>query len=205
MAFLVAWRWLLSGCLYLIRTNLYAMKGWGVSNVQGMPIQKNSKASDQKFCHACAAIIHISASMCPKCGAQQQSGASGNMGFGVVSFEKEDPSQRNISDMRYCRGCGGAIHSSASTCPRCGAKQFGDAGVGAVNSGATKSRVAAALLAFFLGGLGVHKFYCGKIGVGFIYLVFFWTWIPALIALVEGVVFLANTNSDEEFTRKYCI
>ena len=29
-----------------------------------------------------------------------------------------------------------------------------------------KSRIAAALLAFFLGGFGVHKFYLGKIGQG---------------------------------------
>lgn len=67
-----------------------------------------------------------------------------------------------------------------------------------------KSRVAAALLAFFLGGIGAHKFYCGKVGLGFLYLIFFWTWIPSIIALIEGIIYLTGANTDEEFTRKYC-
>lgn len=67
-----------------------------------------------------------------------------------------------------------------------------------------KSRVTAVVLAFLLGGIGAHKFYCGKIGLGFLYLLFFWTWIPALIALVEGILYLVNSSNDEEFTTKYC-
>jgi TM2 domain-containing membrane protein YozV len=64
-----------------------------------------------------------------------------------------------------------------------------------------KSKIAAALLAFFLGGLGVHKFYLGQIGLGFIYLLFFWTFIPAIIAFVEFIIYL--TMSDEAFNNKY--
>ncbi len=41
------------------------------------------------------------------------------------------------------------------------------------------------LLALFLGGLGAHKFYMGHIGLGVLYLLFFWTFIPAIVALVE--------------------
>lgn len=44
------------------------------------------------------------------------------------------------------------------------------------------------ILAFFLGGLGGHKFYAGKTGLGILYLVFCWTYIPSFIALIEFVI-----------------
>jgi TM2 domain-containing membrane protein YozV len=65
----------------------------------------------------------------------------------------------------------------------------------------TRSRVVAALLALFLGGLGVHRFYLGRAGSGFLYLIFFWTLIPALFALVEFVMLLLM--DDVRFAQKY--
>ena len=49
------------------------------------------------------------------------------------------------------------------------------------------------LLAFFLGGFGIHKFYAGKIGTGIAFILFSWTFIPALIALIEFFVALFKT------------
>ncbi|WP_218966776.1 TM2 domain-containing protein [Snodgrassella alvi] len=40
------------------------------------------------------------------------------------------------------------------------------------NNTCTKSRIVAALLAFFLGGLGIHKFYLNQNLQGILYLVF---------------------------------
>ncbi|MDG4942833.1 TM2 domain-containing protein [Staphylococcus agnetis] len=51
--------------------------------------------------------------------------------------------------------------------------------------------------AFFLGGLGVHKFYIHKKGLGFLYLVFCWTGIPGVIGIFEGVS-AALKESDSE-------
>ena len=48
-----------------------------------------------------------------------------------------------------------------------------------------KDSTIAALLTVFLGGLGAHKFYLGKPGVGILYLAFCWTFIPVIVSLVE--------------------
>mgnify|MGYP003458009378 CR=1 FL=1 len=49
-----------------------------------------------------------------------------------------------------------------------------------------KSKVAAGILAMFLGGIGVHKFYLGQVGMGILYLCFCWTGIPAFVAFIEN-------------------
>ena len=64
-----------------------------------------------------------------------------------------------------------------------------------------KNRVVAAVLAFFLGGFGIHKFYLGQIGWGIVYLIFCWTFIPAFVAFIEFIIYLCT--SDEDFARKY--
>ena len=64
-----------------------------------------------------------------------------------------------------------------------------------------KSRTSAILFAFFLGGIGGHKFYLGQAGWGILYLLFCWTFIPAVVALIEMIIFI--TLSDEEFSRRY--
>ena len=63
-----------------------------------------------------------------------------------------------------------------------------------------KSKSTAAILAFFLGGIGVHKFYLGK-GGGIWYLLFFWTFIPAFVAFIDFFRLIAM--GDEEFNAKY--
>lgn len=56
------------------------------------------------------------------------------------------------------------------------------------------SKVAYILLAFFLGGIGAHNFYAGKIGLGILYLLFFWTFIPAFAAFIQAIVALCKTS-----------
>ena len=52
------------------------------------------------------------------------------------------------------------------------------------------NKVVYCLLAIFLGGLGIHKFYSGKIGLGILYICFCWTWIPSIVALIEFFIAL---------------
>jgi len=65
----------------------------------------------------------------------------------------------------------------------------------------SQSRLVAALLAIFLGGVGIHKFYMGSIIWGIIYLFFCWTFIPAIIGFIEGIYYLSI--SDITFMEHY--
>ena len=64
-----------------------------------------------------------------------------------------------------------------------------------------KNRKLAVILAIALGGFGAHKFYLGKNLWGIIYLLFCWTGIPTIISLIEGILFLME--SDLSFNKKY--
>lgn len=61
------------------------------------------------------------------------------------------------------------------------------------------NKVVYCLLAFFLGGIGIHKFYTGKIGTGILFMLFCWTFIPSFIAFIDFIVGLckkADTNGN---------
>ncbi len=58
------------------------------------------------------------------------------------------------------------------------------------------TKVVYCLLALFLGGIGVHKFYARKIGLGLAYLLFCWTCIPALLALVDLIIAICQPADD---------
>lgn len=64
-----------------------------------------------------------------------------------------------------------------------------------------KSKVAAGILGIFLGGIGAHKFYLGNIGMGILYLLFCWTFIPACVGFIEGIIYLCS--NDENFQQKH--
>lgn len=64
-----------------------------------------------------------------------------------------------------------------------------------------KNKNSAAVLAFFLGGVGVHKFYLGETGWGIVYAIFFWTYIPTIAGFVEALLLLSMPQV--EFDKKY--
>ncbi|MEW7867052.1 TM2 domain-containing protein [Aeromonas diversa] len=64
-----------------------------------------------------------------------------------------------------------------------------------------KRKVLMALLVFFGGGIGLHKFYAGNWGWGLIYLAACTTGIPVLLSLVEFIKVLCL--SQEEFDKRY--
>ncbi len=118
----------------------------------------------------------------------------------------------------FCKNCGKEIPDGTKFCPNCGGEVSGSSNVSTQQSAQpvvqpnvyagdvidqnwpVKSKTAAGVLAILLGGIGVHKFYLGKIGMGIIYILFCWTGVPAVIGLIEGIGYL--TSSDEKFQTK---
>lgn len=68
----------------------------------------------------------------------------------------------------FCKYCGAEINDDAAVCVTCGR-----AVATRIPDGETspKEWIAALLLCFFLGGLGVHRFYVGKVGTGILQLI----------------------------------
>jgi TM2 domain-containing membrane protein YozV len=112
-----------------------------------------------------------------------------------------------------CPECSSEVSSAASACPKCGHPILGgrSSAAGIITAapgtvappGATKyaNRTVFAVFAILLGGIGIHRFYVGQTGKGLLYLVFCWTFIPAIIGLFEGLFALAK--DDTGFGRTY--
>lgn len=64
-----------------------------------------------------------------------------------------------------------------------------------------KNRGIAILLALFLGGFGIHRFYVGQVAWGFIFLLFCWTFIPSVFALFDVIRWSLMT--EEKFQSRY--
>ena len=134
-----------------------------------------------------------------------------------------------------CSECGHQVSDKANSCPNCGcpieaqlppplpgetgeeqAKQeekspiIPPMPIGVFDCGISgKSRGVAALLALFLGALGIHYFYVGKTGAGILFLLLTillsWTiLIPLAISIITLVqAILLFTMIHDEFERKY--
>lgn len=120
-----------------------------------------------------------------------------------------------------CQYCGGEIVMGAQKCRHCGewlnrpayytpvSPQPIYVQTGPQQYTTSKSKVVAALLAFFLGGLGVHEFYLGRngAGVGFLICFLLLSWmvwpmfIIGFICLIQAISYLCM--SDQTFAEKY--
>ena len=98
--------------------------------------------------------------------------------------------------MIYCRECGARHSDRAKACPKCGYQSFN----------MEKSMVVYILLVFFLGTLGVHKFYAGRSGEGIAMLLMgtigWLLIIPGIIvcfwALIDFIVGIINLNEPKK-------
>ena len=63
-----------------------------------------------------------------------------------------------------------------------------------VVQGKVVNKVVYCVLALFLGGIGVHKFYAGKTGAGIAYLLFCWTLVPSFLACIDFIAALLKKS-----------
>lgn len=64
-----------------------------------------------------------------------------------------------------------------------------------------RDRTTAALLSFFLGGVGIHQFYLGNYIRGVIFLLFSWTLIPIFFGFIDFLILLIM--DEDKFNEKY--
>lgn len=132
------------------------------------------------YCRNCGSPIDPSAFACPKCGVQNGTGFS------------------------YCFHCGSPTDPQAVVCVKCGVALSRPQ---AAPQSEPKSKIAAGLMAIFLGCLGIHNFYLGYTGKAAIQLVVslvgglitcglalvgIWIW-----ALIEGIMILGGSISTD--------
>lgn len=136
-------------------------------------------------CRNCGAPIEPGAGFCPRCGARQADALSA--------------SERPARQTKSCPNCGRLIDEAAEICPGCGVR-VAPARQTAGQSG-KYDRIVAGVFALCLGGVGAQKFYLGYSGQGILCILFCWTGIPSIIALIDGITFLSM--SDAEFDARF--
>ncbi len=123
------------------------------------------------YCRNCGNEMHNEAVVCVKCGVPVGKGNT------------------------YCPNCGVQTHPDAVVCVNCGVGLAHADNKPAVGS---KSKLAAGLLAIFLGSFGVHNFYLGYTGKAVAQLLitlltcFVGSMVTSIWALVEGIMILCG-------------
>ena len=141
---------------------------------------------------------------CSKCGKSINPGDAfcSSCGQPVNAGKPETPRTE-----KFCFECGAVINAKAEICPKCGVRQpvFATQPVPQPDK---KNKLVAAILAIFLGSLGIHRFYLGQIRQGILFIVCLvvlgtvgaWAIVP-IVAFIEGIVLL--TMGEQTFDAKY--
>lgn len=102
--------------------------------------------------------------------------------------------REKAADEVFCSSCGAIIRKEAEICPKCGVRQKPPPSGAELNT----DWLILLLLSFFVGSLGVDRFYVGKIGTGILKLItcggFGIWWLIDLILIICERFTDANGN-----------
>lgn len=98
-----------------------------------------------------------------------------------------------------CRYCGTTIPGVYKPMPSGIEQQINNIGTNFQTG--NKDKMITLLIIFFFGYVGGQYFYLGQISKGVLCLLFCWTFIPTIIALIQFFIILAM--SDQEFNARY--
>ncbi|MBR2576425.1 MAG: TM2 domain-containing protein [Firmicutes bacterium] len=124
----------------------------------------------EKFCPNCGTPVTEEIKFCPNCGIRVEA---------LFDEERQQQYTRQGPAMDEGQAADQAYYYSMN---------------GVDPNWPVKSKIAAGVLGIVLGGLGIHKFYMGRIGLGIVYILFCWTGIPSIIGLVEGIIYLCTDD-----------
>ena len=100
------------------------------------------------------------------------------------------------ADEMYCSSCGAVIKKLAEICVHCGVRVIPAQSELVNGEFSPKSRITAGILGILLGGLGVHRFYLGNVGLGIVQIVvtLLSCGIGGLWGLIEGIIIIAGAD-----------
>ncbi|MGM9756953.1 MAG: NINE protein [Candidatus Cryptobacteroides sp.] len=99
--------------------------------------------------------------------------------------------------MSFCPKCGAPVEDSATSCPKCGTSLQAQPASPLDSKVPSDGRwLIALLLCFFLGCLGIHRFYVGKTGSGIAMLLTCGG--CGIWALVDFIMILVNSFTDKD-------
>lgn len=118
------------------------------------------------YCKSCGQPINDNQAICLNCGVKVGEGT------------------------KHCANCGKELQPNAAVCLNCGAAVAKTVAPTDSWTPAGKDKLTAILLAFFLGGLGIHCFYLGEKKKGILRLLTSWFGLGGILALIDFIKML---------------
>ena len=130
-------------------------------------------SQETKYCKFCGQVIDADCVVCPKCGKQ-------------------------VEELKYSKPDNIIINNNNNVSSSASASASASVGFGAMSNVSTKSWLTTLLLCLFLGVIGIHRFYVGKIGTGILMILLHMTGISAIWAVIDLILIILGKFKDKQ-------